>query len=89
MLHSYYDIPVRGVWLKNGLLHRSELPAITQDGILEWYKNDQRHRKDGPAIIDGDMKHWYLYGQHSRENGLPHVEAYGRKYWLVNGKFVE
>lgn len=50
------------VWIKNGLAHRVDGPAIEySSGDKEWWINDQRHREDGPAVIYGDgTKEWFL-----------------------------
>jgi len=39
-------------WLKNGLLHREDGPALEwYDGDQCWYKDGVLHRVDGPAIV--------------------------------------
>ena len=49
-------------WLKNGLLHRIDGPAIDLlDGYKEWYVDGKQHRIDGPACEYSDgSKYWWV-----------------------------
>ena len=49
-------------WLKDGLLHREDGPAVVYyNGDKIWYKNGLCHREDGPAVehYDGYKSWWY------------------------------
>ena len=54
----------RKEWLLNGILHRTDGPAIEYStGTKEWWVNGKRHRTDGPAIEWSDgSKAWFLNG---------------------------
>ncbi len=61
-----YSHEISEYWYQNGLWHRLDGAAITEEGIrYEWYENGRLHRVDGPAIRDffsekgGD---WFLFG---------------------------
>ena len=48
-------------WYKNGLLHRTDGPAIElANGARFWYQNGLIHRTDGPAIeySNGEREWW-------------------------------
>jgi hypothetical protein len=52
-------------WYVNGLLHRSDGPAVERaNGSCEWWVNGQLHRSDGPAIewANGGCE-WWVNGQ--------------------------
>ena len=51
-------------WYQNGLLHRTDGPALIYEDVQFWYQNGWRHRVDGPAEIWTVGEHyWYLEGQ--------------------------
>jgi len=56
-------------WLKNGLLHRIDGPAIDfLDGYKEWWIDGRPHRMDGPAFENTDgTKYWYFNGKEITE----------------------
>ena len=58
------------IYHKQGLLHRTNGPAIIQpDGTKEWYYMGNHHRADGPAIVkpDGSML-WFIKGKQYTEH---------------------
>jgi hypothetical protein len=63
-------------WWVNGLLHRTDGPAIEwSDGDKDWYINGLLHRTDGPAreFADGYDSYWlngrvYTFDQWLEEN---------------------
>jgi hypothetical protein len=84
----FKDLEGMSKWMKDGILHREDGPAIEEaDGRKEWYLNGQLHREDGPAIeCANGRKEWYLNGQRHREDG-PAIEHYdGGKEWYQNSK---
>jgi len=52
-------------WYFNGLLHRTDGPAVVySDGSKQWFLNDRLHRIDGPASAWSDgSNYWYLHGK--------------------------
>ena len=73
-------------WYKNGVLHRSEGPAIETPEFKAWYKNGFIHRLFEPAVERSNgSKEWYQNGELHRLDG-PAVEfADGDKQWWKNG----
>jgi len=51
-------------WHRNGVLHRTDGPAISYpDGTERWYRNGRLHRTDGPAITHADgSQEWFSDG---------------------------
>ena len=51
-------------WYLNGVLHRTDGPAIEcGDGHKAWYQDGQRHRLDGPAVEwKSGAKAWWING---------------------------
>ena len=74
-------------WYKNGLLHRTDGPAIElANGDRYWYKNGQRHRLDGPAVEMADgHRAWWQNGQRHRVDGPAFEWANGHREWWING----
>ena len=75
------------LWYKNGLLQRTDGPAIEYpNGVKIWYNNGKLHRIHGPAVEWNDgTKEWYLNGRLHRING-PAVEWFDRsKAWFLDG----
>ena len=75
---------------KNGHWHCEDEPALVWfDGVREWWLNGKRHRNTGPAIYSLKGKHmeWWQHGQLHRLDGPAVIDAYGNKYWYVNGDF--
>jgi len=57
-------------WVWNGMLHRTDGPAVTRpDGLRAWYAYGKRHRDDGPAVVkaDGTEEFWQKGVQLSNE----------------------
>jgi hypothetical protein len=56
-------------WRINGLLHRTNGPAIELPcGTKVWYLNGFRHRTTGPAYEGSDgYKSWFINGIHYSE----------------------
>jgi len=77
-------------WLSNGLLHRTDGPAVVEtDGYQAWYVNGRRHRTDGPAVIFEDgTQWWYVNGKRHRTDGPALILADGTQEWYVNGKDI-
>ena len=74
------------VWIKNGLLHREDGPAIQHAlGYIAWYFEGQKHRLDGPAITwkDGSCE-WFVHGLRHREDGPACIESDGSKEWWID-----
>ena len=49
------------LWLKNGLLHREDGPAVEKNnGTKKWLINGLLHREDGPAFVwaNGRIEWW-------------------------------
>lgn len=73
----------RIIYRHNGLIHRSDGPAIqvveTDTGIIrkeEYYLRGKRHRPhDLPALVDKVSKRfeWHVHGKNVRHGGLPAV----------------
>ena len=76
------------LWYLNGLLHRTDGPAIeTPGGLRSWYLNGERHREDGPAIEWADgTKEWWLNGKLHRKDGPAIEDSDESKKWYLNGK---
>jgi len=74
------------IWVKDGLWHREDGPAIIYpDGKKEWRQNGEYHRLDGPAIIYKDgTQEWLQKGKLHRLDG-PAIEA-GYNEWWFEGK---
>ena len=69
-------------WFVNGMLHRTDGPAIEwRDGDRWWYKDGQLHREDGPAVerANGDRK-WYRNDRLHRTDG-PAIEFTNGDLW--------
>lgn len=49
-------------WYLNGRYHRTNGPAVKNDGGEEWYLDGQLHREDGPALTHSDEKVYSLRG---------------------------
>jgi len=49
-------------WRLNGLLHRTDGPAVVWlDGAEQWYLNGHRHRTTGPAeTYKNGNQHWFI-----------------------------
>ena len=75
-------------FLKDGVLHRNDGPAIEDsDGATAWYHKGHLHREDGPAIecVDGH-KEWWINGKRHREDGPAIIGKHGDTHWYRNGK---
>jgi hypothetical protein len=96
-LHSENDLPAiqeidkfgikYNYWYYNGILHRSDRPAIeSSDGMKIYYYYGIKHRIDGPAIITkfGD-RIWYSNGFLHRINGPAIQWKNGTNEWYFNG----
>jgi hypothetical protein len=76
------------LWHQNGLLHRTDGPAVEgASGTKEWRQNGRLHRTDGPAVEWADgHKLWHQNGLLHRTDG-PAVEwADGTKEWWQSGR---
>lgn len=40
-------------WIKSGVLHREDGPAVMGRDFQAWYRHGYLHREDGPAVIKG------------------------------------
>lgn len=53
-------------WVKNGVLHREDGPAIVGKNYLAWYRHGLLHREDGPAVVRGSgvnrLEEYWLEG---------------------------
>ena len=74
-------------WYLNGLLHRTDGPAIVYGDRQEWWLNGKLHRTDGPAYVNGDYQAWWLNGQRMTEAqhaekvaAMPHDECLRPKF---------
>jgi hypothetical protein len=75
-------------WYLNGLLHRTDGPAIEWwDNDTEWYLNGKLHRTDGPAFeYAGERNSWYVNNKLHRTDG-PAIEwADGALDWYLNDR---
>jgi len=74
-------------WHRNGVLHRTDGPAITHvDGSTEWFSDGRRHRTDGPAISYPDgTERWYRNGRLHRTDGPAVTHADGSHEWYLDG----
>jgi hypothetical protein len=73
---------------EQGLLHREDGPAVTNDaGENLWYHRGQLHRDGSPAVerSNGDRE-WYVHGRKHRDGGPAVVRANGEKFWYVDGR---
>lgn len=79
------------VWLKDGLLHRKDGPAIVDsDGGEAWYRNDRYHRDDGPAVTDPDgYEAWWHDGRLHRDDGPALTYPDGGQEWWRDGIRVD
>lgn len=80
-------LPDSIVWLKNGILHREDGPAIEHKrGEKNWYFNGKLHREDGPATeySDGSYEYW-LNGILHREDGPAIFYINEETEWWING----
>ncbi len=69
-----------------GEYHRTDGPAIEEDGNKWWFVNGQHHREDGPAVeYSNGTKFWYLNGKRHREDGPAVIWEDGDKWWYING----
>ena len=86
-LHEGLNIrPDDTVWIKNGMAHREDGPAIEHKlGYTAWYFEGQKHRLGGPAITwqDGSCE-WFVHGIRHREDGPACIESDGSKEWWVD-----
>ena len=75
-------------WLRNGLPHRDDGPAIRyKDGSEVWYRNGLCHRDDGPAVEwTNGTREWFRNGQRHREDGPAIEYVDGTKEWWLQGK---
>ena len=74
------------IWIKNGLLHREDGPAIEHSiGYSAWYLKGKKHRIDGPALIwiNGD-KEWWVNDELHREDGPAVEHSDGFTAWYLN-----
>lgn len=81
------------IWLKNGVHHRKDGPAIIRSGgepfeaKEEWFLKGQRHRVDGPAVIYPDgTEEWFFMGLSHREDGPAFTDSSGVFIWYFKGK---
>ena len=77
-------------WHLNGLLHRTDGPAMVRaNGSQWWYQNDRLHRTDGPAVVLADGNQWwYQNGQIHRTDGPAVVWANGSQWWFINDRDI-
>jgi hypothetical protein len=76
-------------WMKNGLLHREDGPAvINSEGDQEWYINGKRHREDGPAIIafNGKKQEWWINDHQLTSEQFEKFKLYGELNLNLNDK---
>jgi len=66
IIHANFGGILFKEWMKDGVLHRDDGPAVTNsEGDEEWYRYGKRHREDGPAVIsfNGKLKQWWINGK--------------------------
>ncbi len=91
-IDKWYDNEI--TYYLNGVLHRSNGPALISDYIQAWYYKGYYHRLDGPAVTKPNYcNYWYVNGLLHRTDG-PAIEYYQeeqKKYnsWYINGEMVE
>ncbi|EAP71602.1 MULTISPECIES: hypothetical protein [Ralstonia solanacearum species complex] len=49
-------------WVKNGVLHREDGPAVVGRNYAAWYRHGLLHREDGPAVVKGEVKEYWFEG---------------------------
>lgn len=76
------------VWYNRDQVHRTNGPAIIQNGEQTWYYYGSKHREnDQPAVIctNGD-RIWYYNGQIHRINGPAKILDNGNiQEYFING----
>ncbi len=68
-----------------GKYHRTDGPAIEEDGNKFWFVNGQHHRTDGPAVENLSGKFWFINDKPHREDGPAIEYSDGNKSWYLNG----
>ena len=88
---KYIDKDGTERWIKDGLLHREDGPAIIEkDGTEYWYKDGKWHREDGPAIIEKDgTEYWYKNNLRHREGGPAIIYPDDTEYYYLYGKQIK
>ena len=78
-------------WLLDGLLHRTDGPAIDcRNGKTEWWRNGLRHRIDGPAMTwpNGKSEYW-VNGRLHRPDGPAIIYEDETYEWWLDGKQLD
>ncbi len=80
---SYIDENDSVCYVKNGMWHREDGPAVElYNGNKVWSKNGRFHREDGPAVELADgHKEWYINDEFYRTEAA-YEEAL--KIWKMN-----
>lgn len=75
-------------WMKRGLLHREDGPAIYDgSGKFQYRYEGQLHRLGGPAEFDGHWYYWCANGLFHNEDGPAKVGVDGTPdFWALEGK---
>ncbi len=90
MIEFGYDVLISADdirWMKNGLLHRNDGPAVQCiRGMKAYYHNGEMHRSYGPAkILSDGTKMWYIHGNLHRVGGPAVVWNDGNCKWYCYG----
>ncbi len=86
---SYIDKGGNFCYIKNGMFHREDGPAIVQlNGTTIWCLDGKKHREGGggPAVesVSG-YKAWYKDGKLHRNDGPAVIDSDGTEEWWVDG----
>jgi hypothetical protein len=75
----------RTEYLKDGVLHRIDGPAVIYQDYQAWYQKGKLHRIDGPAIKSKTIEEWHVDGTRHRVDGPAIIKADGTKEYWVDG----
>ncbi len=84
---SYADKNGNFCYVKNGMFHREDGPAIVQlNGTTIWCLDGKKHRDGGPAVesVSG-YKAWYKNGVLHRDDGPAVIDSDGTEEWWIDG----
>lgn len=70
-------------YFSNGLLHRSDGPAVEfKSGIEFWINNGNFHREDGPAITNNKNSKYNEYWLNNKRATSEEIKNIKRNYWI-------
>ncbi len=84
---SYVDKDGNFCYVKNGVFHREDGPAVIQlNGTIIWCLDGKKHREGGPAVesVSG-YKAWYKNGVLHRNDGPAVTDSDGTEEWWIDG----